>query len=346
MDKEVFFREDLNTYGKLAQYGIGYCAGQVELTSECEQRCRYCFSWREHHNGTVNGSLSLSMIKDLVAQLNAMTTFSHLTFTGGEPVLWKDSTNPEIDFEQLLRLLKVQGMNFSLQVNTALVRPLNSTVWNNCLDRVRVSLDGITPETYKKMRGVDQDPEEIIQRMEELAHPGLSIMICAAKENIDEVPLIIARLNKMKHLPRKIMCLAVLGVDSAPEFWEKYNRLKDVPSLHIPTSFQENVSEVRRFCNSPEAEEIPCAVAKISFHIKATGRIHECCLCTGSEAIQSHPESSLGNVYKETLVEIQKRHIPIKHYQKGSLCSASCQFKQLYINRLAHEAGKITLTMP
>ena len=346
MEKDLLLRPDILMYAKMAQRGLGYVAGQVELTSYCEQRCIACESWREHVKNETHGALSFETIKYLVNQLNEMSTFEHLSMTGGEPILWKDSMLPEMDFDKLLLALKIQGIRFTLQVNTALVRTADFQIWRDVLSRVRVSLDGIKKETYKRMRGVEQDPEVIIQRMEELAHPGLAVMVCVAKENIKEVPEIIRRLNAMNNPPRKAMFLAVLGRQLNPEFWEEYRTLKLISSSRMATSFSEDVSYVREFCNSEEAEKLPCYAGKISFHIKCNGDLHECCLAGGGEAIKSRKEMAIGNVYRQSLIEIQNLYQPKFHYKKGGVCSEVCQFKQLYMNRIAHEASKTILTMP
>jgi len=344
MEKDLLLRPDLLVYGKLAQYGLGYCAGQIELTSECSQRCLYCQSWREHTKGLTKGTLLLGTIRYILNQLNDMPTFSHLSMTGGEPSLWRD---PEtgMNFEQLLHLINQLKLKFSIQVNTNLTESINFELWRKTLQRVRVSLDGVTLETYKKMRGVDENPKEILKKINELAHDNLSVMTCIAPENINEIPELIWHINGLEHPPRKIMCLAVLGTEIKPEFWEQYAKLKNIPSPRVPTSFMEDVVGVRDFCNSPEAEEIPCAVGKISFHIKCDGTLRTCCLA-GGEAIQTQDFTNIGNVLTEPLANIQKRYVPKCHYKKGSLCSEVCQFKQLYVNRLVHASKKITLTMP
>jgi MoaA/NifB/PqqE/SkfB family radical SAM enzyme len=198
MERLFKLRPDLVCYAKLAQRKVGYIAGQVELTSECSQHCLYCDSWRAHTKGTIKGTLTYSDIIHLIQQLNAMPTFEHLTFTGGDPQNWVEP-NSKFDFEALLSLLRTQKLCYTLQVNTALVKPIKAEIWREALSRVRVSLDSVRRETYKKLRGDGRDPEEIIERMEELAHPGISTMTCVSEGNSDEVPGIIERLYRMKY---------------------------------------------------------------------------------------------------------------------------------------------------
>jgi len=338
-------RPDLTCYAKMAVYKIGYVAGQVELTSLCSQRCLFCDSWRSHVKGSIKGTLSYITIIKLLRQLNQIPTFEHLSFTGGEPMDWQDPDS-HMNFDELLRQIRYQGIKFSLQVNTTLVKSIDYSTWLNSLDRVRVSLDGIRRETYKMLRGDDRDPEEILEKMELLAHPGLSTMTCVSEGNIKEIPDIIARLNRMKNPPRKAMFLAVLGKEIKEEFWKEYNLLKRIESPRVQTSFQEDVMGVRAFCNSAEAEKVPCAVGGITFHIKCNGDVYPCCLI-GGEAIKTQEHMKIGNINEFTgLPGIQAEYKAKCFYHKGSPCSEVCQWKQVHINRLTHAAKRIILTMP
>lgn len=345
MNEEFLNRPDLLMYAKMAQRKAGYIAGQVELTSECSQHCIACDSWRSHVKGTIKGTLYTATILSLVKQLNAMPTFEHLSFTGGDPQDWHDPICSFIGFEDLLCAIKLEKPKFSLQVNTALIKPVNVKVWNENLQRVRVSLDSIRRETYCRLRGDDRDPEEILERMEELAHPGLATMTCVSDGNIDEIPEIIARLNRMKNPPRKAMFLAVLGMEVNPYFWKKYELFKKIEVNRIQLSFQEDVMAVREFCDSPGALQVPCYTGGITFHIKCNGDVYPCCLI-GGEAVKTQEHMKIGNIIQGPLSKIQEEYEARCFYKKGGPCSEVCQWKQLMINRIAHAAKDVILTMP
>lgn len=333
-------------YAKLAQRRVGFVAGQMELTSKCFQQCVACDSWRADHKGEITGSFSYKEIMHVIGQLNRMPTFEHLSFTGGDPQTWKDEdSGGGVDFERLLYDLNF--VRFSLQVNTALVRePKDRELWRRHVRRVRVSLDGATRGVYRMMRGDDRDPEEIVQRMDDLDHPGMSTNTCVTDINIDEVPAIIERLNRMKHPIRKAMFLAAIDFKLRPGFWEKYKALSNIPSPHVELSFQEDVSFVRDFLKTDEAKEIPCYAGAITFHIKCNGELYPCCL-VGGEAIKTRREMAIGNVLTQNIEDIQKAYVPALHYANPkAACKEVCQWKQLHLNRLAHEMSKTTLTMP
>jgi len=340
----VDIRDDIKFYGKLAQRKGGYVAGQIEVTSDCYQNCHACDSWKAHKTGVARGTLTMDDVVNICRQLSEMPTFEHLSFTGGDPQKW---------FLESFLLNHRDRFHFSLQVNTALAVDGNWELYRRGINRLRVSLDGVTKATYQKMRGVQTNPEDVLERMELLGRgsknsEGISIATntCVSDRNIDEVPLIIKRLNKMKNPPRKAMFLAVLGLEVGKDFWDKFAKLKEISSPKVPTSFSEDVEWVRKFTKSEHADSIPCYAGGITFHIKCDGDVYPCCL-TGGEAIAMHPEFVMGNALSEPLSEISKRYRPTFHYKgKKGPCVSICQYKQLQLNRAADEASKTMMTMP
>lgn len=331
-------RDDLKFYAKVAQRKLGYVAGQLELTSECFQKCLACDSWRADAKGEIKGIWDYQPFLVLMDELQSMPIFEHLSLTGGDPQRW-----PFLD-----KFLKEERhrYRFSLQLNTALARDCDPDLYRVKLDRLRVSLDGVTPDTYRKMRGVRTDPEEIIGRMEKLAHPMLATNTCVTDVNIDEIPAIVHRLNNMEFPPRKAMFLAVLDFEVGSDFWRKYAELKALVSPRVPLSFQEDVEWVRGFTKSPESSRVPCYAGGLTFHIKCDGDVYPCCL-VGGEAIKTRKEMAIGNVFEEPLAAIHRRYSPGLHYaDKESACVKVCQWKQLQVNLAAHQASKLTLTMP
>lgn len=342
MNPLISVRPELMFYGKAMHRKTGYVAGQLEITSKCSQKCFMCDSWKQHQTGTIAGTFKYLDLLNIFRQLSAMSTFEHLTLTGGDPQNWTDEAL-HMGFDDLLRLTK--GRGFTLQVNTALMREPRIEVWRTALDRVRVSLDAIDPKTYRKIRGVAVNPEEIVQRMERLAMPGLATMTCVSLLNIDEIGKIIERLNRMAIPPRKAMFLAVLEQQTTPEFWAKFRQLKEVPSPLVQTSFAEDVVALNEFKNSAASQGVRCWVGNVSFHIKCNGDVYPCCL-VGGEAVSTQKQLAIGNVLTESLDNIYDRFCPHPFYYKGSPCVGVCQWKQVIMNLIGEEACRTKLTMP
>jgi len=283
-------------------------------------------------------------------QLAMQETFEHLSLTGGDPQKW-------ILLEEFLAWFLEREFPFDLQISTALTQDIaESELWRDAISDVRVSLDAATNSTYLKIRGDrNTNPKGVLKRIRKLGHPNLSTLTTVFPENIHEMFEIAAHLDDLLHSGtpiRKVMFLPVLGPrakEQEKEFWDKWNeescRIKEVlPFLN--TSFADKTSEVRDFCESPEAADIPCTIGNSFFHIKANGDYYPCCL-VGGEALPSQEKYRLGNWFRDSnLQELAGRFLPTCHYHEGSPCPAICQYKQLAMNLAVHEASKQKVAMP
>lgn len=352
-------RQDLAFYGKLAQHRAGYVAGQVEVTSKCSQMCAMCESWRDDRSGAFSSAWSFGQLCGLFDQCAAMPTFEHLTLTGGDPQSWP-LLNDALDYYSR----KLYRRRFELQLNTALVKPLtvmDAAMWPVLRD-VRVSLDGVTRETYTKMRGDKvTDPMEVVDRIKGLLKFGIRVATntCVTTRNVHEVQLIIDTLSRCVPDLRKAMFLAVIGDRDAAknrdemEFWRQWdvaahNALDWAANGRLPSvSFQENPAHVRRFlAENPGATEIGCHTSVLTFHAKCNGDVYPCCL-VGGEAIKTHPEMAYGNLWREDLATVHARTSAERHYGDPSKpCSRICQWKQLNLNLAGHAATTTRLSMP
>src|SRR6266702_4574565 len=115
-----------------------------EVANRCNSKCATCpltFSPQENAK-----QLSLEEFKRLVDQLPDLR---RAVMQGiGEPLL-----NREL--AQMIRHLKQRGVYVVFNTNAALLTRRRQVELIDCgLDELRVSLDGSTPETYLKVRGI------------------------------------------------------------------------------------------------------------------------------------------------------------------------------------------------
>jgi molybdenum cofactor biosynthesis enzyme MoaA len=110
----------------------------------CNQKCTYCFF--SHMN---NGFMpTKETIFDIIKQLNDLGVKAIEFCGGGEPLL-----TPEID--QIFRKTHDMGMNIGLLTNGVLFK---DKIMQDFLERgtyVRFSLDTVSADLYKKIRGTD-----------------------------------------------------------------------------------------------------------------------------------------------------------------------------------------------
>jgi MoaA/NifB/PqqE/SkfB family radical SAM enzyme len=160
-----------------------------EVANRCNSKCATCpltFSPQESAR-----QLSLDEFKSLVAQLPDLR---RAVMQGiGEPLL-----NREL--APMIRHLKERGVYVVFNTNAALLtRRRQVELIESGLDELRVSLDGSTPETYLRVRGIPafdrvvHNVSEMVQTKRTLgaATPRLSFWVTGLRENLPELPGVI-----------------------------------------------------------------------------------------------------------------------------------------------------------
>lgn len=337
-------RVDLPLYAKMAQYSLGYVAGQVEVCSACGQKCLYCFSRDEHLAGSMRGTWKLEKLIQLCDELNELPMFEHLALTGGDPIVY-----PFLgEFLEHVQSKRAQGeYRFHLQANTAMtLDPKRPELWKEFND-LRVSLDGVDDKHYQQMRGVNVAVETVLDRCRALNHPRLAFNATVGPANIMHAEQMLKQMIEWKesgHLNfRKFNVLPVLGHDNPAWMWKRWRNLNE---MELPDWISLG-SEKRPYLD-PETR---CHVPKISFHLKANGDVYPCCLA-GGEALQTQTEFCMGNWWNDGIHinEYSKKWIAQKLYAdvngEKSVCWKICQFKQASFNQICEDGFNHALSMP
>ena len=127
------------------KYTTPIFAAVVEITNKCNLRCPHCAS----DSGCAReDEMSLDELRDVVKDLAALGC-KEFTMLGGEFLL-------RSDWYEIARAVKDAGMELQLITNGLLVTEAVRKKFKT-LDpqTVCVSIDGATPESYKRARGVD-----------------------------------------------------------------------------------------------------------------------------------------------------------------------------------------------
>jgi MoaA/NifB/PqqE/SkfB family radical SAM enzyme len=348
-------RVDLLTYGKSMLSSSGYIAGQMELTSACEQRCGSCQSWIDHTKGTQRGEWSLENAQQFFLNLRDIPTFEHLSLTGGDPQSW-----PHLEELLLFYHRRVGSNGFRLRMNTALpLRPSwdDQVLWKEVFHELRISLDGVHPDYYRRMRGVERDPEEIFRWLKRVDHDSLVFLTCVSQKNIDHVLTIMNRIANARDE----------GLHVRKAIFIPIRDMNDRALLELslrPGTYQEKWAEIREFAQEPryagwtslgeQVEEgelsqykgVDCHVSKITFHVKYDGTLYPCCLM-GGEAIATRTEFAKGNVIRRHIDELRVLNQPVNVYDDPeSPCTKICLWKQASMNRLGNFITETHLSMP
>lgn len=137
---------------------------RIKPTNICNQNCYYCVYANDKviDNRAVNRreSISWDKMKEIINDLSEMGTKA-ITFSGGgEPLCYQY-------IYDTLDLVKEKGIDFAMisngqALNDRACEALSDAKW------IRISLDSINPEMYKKIRGVDTFPT-VISNIEHFA---------------------------------------------------------------------------------------------------------------------------------------------------------------------------------
>jgi len=336
VDPLEFFsqRKDLASYAKLIRYAPLYIAGQLELTSRCFQRCPMCSSWKEKTSDVWN----LPLLQRLWDDLSSLSFFEHLALTGGDPQAF-----------DLLERVACMPRCFRLQLTTALCK--RPEPWYvNCFDQIRISLDSVSPEIYKKVRGVVRDPEEIFGWLGEFSWKPqqISFLLTISTQPSPDLLETISRIMNFA-LPHEwfrriiVMC----RIPSSSEILGKYARLSSVVLLPEKLSLAEDVAAVRKLAVSPEASQWQCWASIAGFHMKADGSVYPCCL-VGGEAIRTAKRFCLGSYAGSDIRSIYEKALRFSSKQcyQSITCQRVCQFKQMALNCLVSQASDYKLSIP
>lgn len=160
-----------------------------EVANRCNSKCVTCpltFSPQEDAR-----QLTLDDLKSLVAQ---MPDLRRAVMQGiGEPLL-----NREL--APMIAHLKERGIYVVFNTNAALLtRRRQVSLIEAGLDELRVSLDGSTPETYLKVRGIPafdrvaENVAEMVKTKRSLGAttPRVSLWVTGLRENLSELPDVI-----------------------------------------------------------------------------------------------------------------------------------------------------------
>ncbi|HEX2171575.1 MAG TPA: radical SAM protein, partial [Dehalococcoidia bacterium] len=161
----------------------------LEVVNRCNSLCTTCpLTFGPHESAH---SLRWDEFLQITDQFPAL---ERVVLHGiGEPLM-----NPELP--RMIRHLKERGAYVLFNSNAILLngRRVDALIESG-LDEIRVSIDGATPETYFKLRGVKAFPKVLgnirrfVERQRALGtdRPRVSFWMTGTRENIAELPFLI-----------------------------------------------------------------------------------------------------------------------------------------------------------
>lgn len=147
---------------------------RISVIDKCNFRCRYCMpeeAFRHHQFLKRDELLSFDEIERFV-RIIAPHGVKKIRLTGGEPLL-----RPNLD-ELIRRLCTVTTIEtIGLTTNGVYLERMAKVLKQAGLDRVNVSLDALSPETFGMMNGRGTSPEAVLEGIDEAKRQGLDVKV-------------------------------------------------------------------------------------------------------------------------------------------------------------------------
>lgn len=290
----------------------------LESTNRCNELCDQCP--RTHLKREPDRDLSLADVERITSQVPAL---ERVVLHGlGEPLL-----NPELP--AIVAYLRQRGAYVLFNSNaTALGERMGRALIEAGLNELRVSLDGATPETYARVRGVNTRtlPKIVrnlaaftrLQRELDAANPRLSFWFTAMRENLRELPRLVDIAIETGVREIYVQRLIYFGEGLAREEQALYRRAHDADLAIVEATARRCAAHGIAFratgattpadylsASAADAKRRPWSGCRRPYtlaYVAATGNVYSCCFAP----FHPGPASTrvLGNVFEQSFEEI------------------------------------------
>jgi MoaA/NifB/PqqE/SkfB family radical SAM enzyme len=174
-------RQNLLAYGQGRPLPAGPYMAELDVTYQCNCRCRMCQRWKDHRGD----ELSVDEYKALAGVLHQMGSHQ-ISIAGGEPLLRDDVFTIIESFSGL-------GMSVNLCTNGFLLKKYHDEICKTGATCVTVSLDGASATSHDHIRGLPgsyAQIEEGISRILEhpaSSHPIIRVRMTISNRNVNEM---------------------------------------------------------------------------------------------------------------------------------------------------------------
>ena len=147
---------------------------RISVIDKCNFRCRYCMpeeAFRHHQFLKRDELLSFDEIERFV-RIIAPHGVKKVRLTGGEPLL-------RANLDELIRRLRAVTTieTIGLTTNGVDLERMAKVLKQAGLDRVNVSLDALSAETFGMMNGRGTSPETVLRGIDEAKRQGLEVKV-------------------------------------------------------------------------------------------------------------------------------------------------------------------------
>lgn len=252
----------------------------MDLRTDCNLKCPMCIV----HGGTDDPRLQSYLRRDFPLD-EAKKVFDEVMFAQPmvQPSLWTEPTLSR-DFKAYISAMKERGIPVTMNTNGLTLREeLAEFLVEIEFDSISISIDAVTPETLKKVRGID--------KLEKI-HRGVETML---------------RVRGEKKKPR-------VGVSFTSQPTNEHEREAFIEAWAHRVDFV-RIGELfvdGKFPNMrPEGPRKPCPSLYSTMAIHVNGNAAICCL-------DGFGETNMGNVFESSVKEVWhgEEFTKVRHYHE------------------------------
>lgn len=308
---------DLIKYAYSYSTNTGRCPiryALIEITEKCNLRCIMCGANKKLKR---EKEMSYVLFKKIIDELHACGLKSVTIGSIGEPTMHRD-------LPKMLKYIQQKKIRLELITNLSMSMSKELLEIIKTVDKLIVSIDGATKETYEKIR-VGANFEQTISNLKEVASakkesPFITINYVMQKENYREIPEMIKLLDSIGNIKNLATGFAHIGMDMGiriqlneeelDEFknvivkeCEKHKERQIIATNHLLTSAYWDKNDIYSAQQKDEKvpleiNRMPCYVLWTNTFISPEGIIHPCCTFFGKK------EYYLGDVKEECFNDI------------------------------------------
>lgn len=270
----------------------------LNITNRCNLQCLHCFN--KSGENLKENELTEEEVFEFIKEISDIKPFN-LCFSGGEPLIRK---------ELLLKSAKIlssKGIRISLVTNGCFInREIAKDLKVAGVFDIEVSIDGATPETHERLRGVKGSFNKALKALEnlhEVDFPTYEASFVVTKFNIDELEEIISLLEKIQVPALFIRPMLIIGTaekfadellpdsNQYRKIWRKITKIKSNGKNKIEVEFYDPLNHLLIF---PKKDFF------YGIEIKADGSL----------ILSPHFQIKVGNIRNHRLIEYWEAGLP------------------------------------
>ncbi|UOY10532.1 heme b synthase [Methanonatronarchaeum sp. AMET6-2] len=294
-----------------------------ELTRACNLKCSHCRA--SSINEPEPDELSTDEAKNLIDEISEIGHI--LILTGGEPLMRND-------IYEISDYADKKGLRVVLATNgTTLNQDNTRKLIESGIQRISISLDGATPESHDKFRGLEGAYQKAVQGIEILKENQMPFQIntTITKDNAKEIPAIIDKSKELGATAHHIFMLVptgrgedLKGQEITPEkyeeilewFYEKENEVEmDLKATCAPHYYR-IISQKGGSFNKKglDMRTGGCLGGKMFCFISRTGNVYPC----------GYLPVAAGNTRKQSFKEIWSDSKLFRDLRNPELLEGKC----------------------